>query len=438
MTATYIPLGSWERLLALAHRRDNAFCAGWLAELDRPLDVDLVGAALAAVRGAYPAYFARVRDDGQNFVLQSEPQRPIEEMIRHTPRFEGGGAAYVRALANDRLDPVDDGSVRCHLVDGPIPLIALQMTHVPGDGYGNWRLREALAGAIGALSGGLPAAVEPAEAVHDISYDGIRSALSMDVRAFEDVARRAGRLRELRMSADAPGDDGAYELRVFQASVDVPRYARVVSRARALGVTPVALLAAAFVRAASAACDPWADRRRDFIALNMPRDFRGLLGLAGRIGNVTFPQGLPVLDDDPHDHEALAPVLFERLQRGRTNLLMYRHFLRIVHDAGVVAMPTAAPLLRLKRSEGRLVLDPFSAFGATEVLHRGDFETLGPARVVRTLFQTPMLTRRFANGRAHLSCTVRWHPAMDARLRGLFAGFVERLFGGDPVEWELL
>src|ERR1019366_10144534 len=98
---------------------------------------------------------------------------------------------------------------------------------------------------------------------------------------------------------------------------------------------------------------------------------------------------------------------------------VYRHFLSSLRQAADESLSSASAVPRLAKVRDRLVLEPFAAFGVTEVPNRGEIETIGSARVVHTWFQTPLLTRRFAAGQVHLSCTVNWHPLFDRQLRSL-------------------
>ena len=53
---------------------------------------------------------------------------------------------------------------------------------------------------------------------------------------------------------------------------------------------------------------------------------REMLGRESQIGNLIFPQGVPIFGDDPTDVDRLAVRFFDRMQRGQSNRLMYRHF----------------------------------------------------------------------------------------------------------------
>jgi hypothetical protein len=434
-----VRLGAWEKALLLDHLQDGARLAGWLVELDQPLDPARVAAALAAVRLAFPIYFARVEaaEDGIGALACPQPETPIERFLVHSTHVDGGGRGYLRHLANSPLHPLDDGLIRCHLVDGPVPMLGLQFSHIAGDSVGNARLRQALALAIAAPNGPSPG-LTPAVGCHDLSIGQIEAILTMDARALPELARRRARLRPLRLRSEHVEDDDRYVLRVFRAVVPPQRFAGVVAQARTLGVTPIAILAAAYVAACLKVAEPWAERPDDFVGLSVPRDLRSALGRPNQIGNFALPQGIPVFADDPVEVTCLAPLIFDRITRGGTNRMLYRHFVNELREAAVKPVPRQAREAQLSTRDGRLVLDPFGAFGITEVANRAEVERLGAARIVASYFQTPALTRRFVDGQVHLTCVVRWHPAFDARLRRMFDLFLHHLFGGESVDWDLL
>jgi hypothetical protein len=434
-----VRLGAWEKALLLDHLQDGARLAGWLVELDRPLAPARVAAALATVRRAFPIYFARVEvaDDGIGAIACAQPDTPIEKFLLHSAHGEGSGRGYLRHLANSPLHPLDDGLIRCHLVDGPVPMLGLQFSHISGDSVGNGRLRQALALAIAAPDR-QPLALTPAVGCHDLSIGQIEAALTLDVRALPEIGRRRARRRPLRLLSDRVEPDDRYQLRVFRAVVPPRQFAGVVARARNLGVTPIAILAAAYVAGCLHVAEPWAERPDDFVGLSVPRDLRAMLGRPDQIGNLALPQGVPVFADDPVEVTRLAPLIFERIMRGGTNRIVYRHFVNELREAAVKPVRREAPEPRLTSRDGRLELDPFGAFGVTEVANRGEVEHLGEARIVASYFQTPALTRRFVDGQVHLTCVVRWHQAFDTRLRTLFEMFLHHLFDGEAVDWGLL
>lgn len=434
-----VRLGAWEKALVLDHLQDGARLAGWLVELDRPLDLARVVAALTVVRQAFPIYFARIEvaGNGIDALACPQPDTPIEKFLVHHVHIDGGGRGYLRRLANSLLHPLDDGLIRCHLVDGPVPMLGLQFSHIAGDSVGNARLRQALAFAIAAPNG-QPPAFTPAVGCHDLSIGQIEAALTLDVRALPELGRRRARMRPLRLYAPRVADDDRYELRVFRAVLPPRRFAAVVAQARSLGVTPIAILGAAYVAGCLHVVEPWAERPDDFVGLSVPRDLRALLGRTNQIGNLALPQGIPVFADDPVDVPRLAPLIFDRITRGGTNRIVYRHFVNELREAAVKPVQRDAGKAQLPTCDGRLELDPFGAFGITEVANRGEVERLGEARIVASFFQTPALTRRFVDGQVHLTCVVRWHQAFDVRLRALFEMFLHHLFGAEAVDWDLL
>lgn len=443
--AAPVPLGAWEKALADEHLRDGAHGSAWLVELEAPLDPALVHDALQALRPAFPVHFSRVRPRAGGGIEAV----PGADVLLHRERAEGGGRAYLGVMANARLHPVEDGLFRCHLVDGPVPLLGFQATHVAGDGYTNHRFRQAFAAALDALSRGRRPEVRPPPAAYAVGLDEIHARLPMDPRALHDVVRRAARLRTPRMSlrardpaglaeGEADGGGPCYALRVFRAVMEPEAFAPLVARAERLGVAPLALLGAAATGAARRAFDPWDERPGDFIAVGVPRDMRVALGRAGAAGNLVYGQGIPVFGDDPAETDALAAVFHDRLTRGRANRVMYRHFGQRL--AAAAAAPLAAPpdAGRIACRDGRWVLDPLPQLGVTELPTWGDVEALAGIPVRDTFFQQPVLTRRFAGGRVHLAATVRWHPRFDARIRAFFAAFVAALLPGRDVAWELL
>ncbi len=240
-----ILLGAWEKARILEHRRDDSYCVNWLVELDRALDPGLVADALDTLRPAFPLHFARLRLDNDRIGVTAvqDPGRTGKECLIHFPRFEGGIVAYARALANTRLDPFVTGLFLCHCIDGPVPLLAFQVTHVPGDGYTNHRFRAEFARAIGDLARGQTPKPPLSVKAHDVSLDEFHSRLPMEPRVLEDIVSKARRLCEPGMSvaAGCVGDD-RYELRVFRAVVAPVRYAGLVSCTVSLRITPLAFL----------------------------------------------------------------------------------------------------------------------------------------------------------------------------------------------------
>ena len=317
-------------------------------------------------------------------------------------------------------------------------MLAFQCAHVAGDGYSNSQLRLAFAEAFNALSAGRAATPISRPATRDVAIEEIEAALPMDVRALEDIVRRPGRLRPLRLRAKGANAGGEYELRVFQAVAEGAQYAPVIAHARRLGIAPLALLGAALASAARETAAAWAEQPGDFFGVSVPRDFRGVLGRTGQIGNFSYPQGIPVFADDPSAQALLAKLFFDRLERGGGNRIMYRHFFTSLRQAANARVPEKADSApRLPFSDGELVLSPFAAFGVTEIPNWGEVQVLGTARVLSSVFQTPLLTRRFADGRVHLSLTVRWHAAFDRSLRSFFATLLQYVFGAAPVNWNL-
>lgn len=432
MTSGDVVLGDWEKHWLLRHLDDDACCVNWLVELERPVDPGLVEAALAAVRRAFPFPFAglRVADDGVRVLAVPRPERPTGDYLTYWPRAEGGFAAFVRTLANDRLDPLEDGLLRCHLVAGPVPMLAFKATHLVGDAYTNHWLRGAFVQAAGQLSAGRPADLAPPPTAYSLGVAEVASRLRVAPREIEDSVRRARRLRTPAMTAPAPGG----ELRVLRAVVPPERFAAVVRRAITLGVTPVALLGAAVAAAVRSSYDPWDTAAGDYFAVSVPRDLRSALGRDRELGNLCYPQGIPVLADDPVDTEVMAAVFSARLRAGAMNRVMYRHFCNELRAARTrpVRREPGPP------GGGRRTVHPLPVLGATEIPARADIGTIAGARVLRTAYQTPIFTRRQSGGQVHLGCALRWHPDLDDRLRAFAARLFAELLGPPPVDWELL
>lgn len=440
-----IPLGAWEKALADEHLRDDAHGTGWLVELDAPLRAGLVRDALDALRPAFPVHFSRVRP-APGGGIEAVPVRT--DVLVHRKYAAGGGRAYLGVMANARLHPVQDGLFRCHLVDGPVPMLGFQATHVVGDGYTNHRFRQAFAAALDALDHGRRPRIAAPPAAYAVPLDEIHARLPMRPRALDDVVRRALRLRTPRMTVAGapgspavagPGGGGArYALRVFRAVMEPAAFAPLVARAERLGVTPLALLGAAAAGGVRQAFDPWEERPGDFFAVGVPRDMRVALGRPGAAGNLVYGQGVPVFGDDPAGTDAMAAVFYDRLSRGRANRVMYRHFGQRLAAAAAAPLAEPAGAGRLSCADGRCALDPLPLLGVTEHPDWGGVETLAGVAVRDTFFQQPAITRRFAAGRVHLAATVRWHPVFDARIRAFFSAFLSALFPGHEPAWELL
>ena len=425
-----LPLAPWERALAIEQIGSNGFNAGWLVELDRSLDLPLVLEALRWTRVALPVYFSRVRKgDVVDYAgLALEPERPIECFVKHVSSFAGGGKAYLRVLANDPLNPVQDGLFRCHVIDGSPPCLGFQCGHAAGDGFSNWRLRQVFAAAVDALERGDEPRLERGSLWPGLSIDEMQRLFPIDPRGLEDLLRRKG-------SPQVPGlalplTPKRPELRVFNAVIGRATYARVVADAARLKVGPLAILASAFALAARQEADPWPKYPQNFLALAVPRDLRVSLGMAKVIGNLSLPQGLPVFADDPRDRDTMAQVLSDRMRRGRNNRVLYRHFLNALREqlAGGGAI----------RSRVDETWHPFASFGVTEIPNWGEVASIGQAHVVRAWYQTPLLTRRFVAQQVHLSCTVAWHETLDGQLRSIFGRTLSSLIGDEPTDWDLL
>lgn len=424
-------LGPWETALAMEQRQGGDTCAGWLAELDRPLDASLLAAGLDQVRDALPTYFARVAiaEAGQ-LALAVEPARPGTAIVREVPEARSIGGS-IRVLANEPLDPFSDGLTRCFFGGGSVPQIGFQWAHVAGDGFSHERFRAVFSGAVdaaergGSVTPGLTRTTEP------LTVQDLRQILPINAQAASALGLPPGRLRIPVLRSAATSGCSAATRRVFQASIDRALYATVISRCARLNVSPLALLAAAFVLAVDEAAAPWAEEAGDFFGLAVPHDVRGRLERTGEIGNLSLPQGLPFYRNDPLNVEALAVALFNRLECGRFNRLFYRHFLASHYR------PQATNPAMTCDAAG-LTLQPFGSFGVTELQSRSELTSIGCARIVQTIFSTPLLTRRYTNGSTRLSCTIRWHPAFDGVLRSIFAGMLSRLVGGSDVEWQLL
>lgn len=439
---TPICLGPWEKAMVLEHLRDDSHCVNWMVELDTSLDPALVCAALEALRPAFPLHFARLQiaNDGIGVVSIPDTAHPISAFLVEQAHFAGGGRAYARVLANMRLDPLVAGLFRCHFIAGPTPLLAFQVSHIAGDGYTNHLFRTAFAEVLDALVAGRRAEVVTPTAAYAVTLDEFHRGLPMEPRMFEDILRRATRLcmPEMRVP-NATGQDDHYELRVFRAVVEPIRYARLIAHATALRITPLALLGAACALAVRAMCDQSAQQQGDFFAVSVPRDMRVTLGREAQIGNLIYPQGIPILADDPRDLDSLSVLFFDRMQRGRANRLMYRHFAHRLRDSiSTPVVVRGAHVGRLRTEDGDFVLQPLPIIGVTEVPRWNDIVALGEARVQQTFFQMPMISRRFADGMVHLGCTMRWHPCFDGRIRRLLDLFLQHLFGSEPVAWELL
>lgn len=437
-----IPLGAWEKAWVLEHLKDDASCVNWLVELNQAPDPSMVASALEAIRPGFPLYFSavQVEEDGVSLVAHPRVDSPIDAYVVEHADVEGGGPCFARRLANTRLDPLDGGLLRCHCVSGPVSMLALQVAHVAGDAYTNHRFRTAFAAALHSLGSGRRPVVTAPQAAHAVPIEEVLARLPAAPRQLEDVVRRARRLRVPRMTVAAGyGGDRRFQIRVFRAEVEPERFAGVVRRARACGVTPLTLLGAAYAAAVRRTFDPWWERPGDYIAVSVPRDLRRLLGREEQVGNLTYPQGIPVLGDDPMEVEPMAMVLSDRLRRGATNRVMYRHVAHALRASCAQPVPGAAEAgERLPVEDGRLVLSPLPVLGITEIPTWSEIASLGRARVLRTFFQTPMMTRRYAGGCVHLGCAIRWHPAFDVRIRAFLAEVVDSLLGTASCHWDLL
>ena len=431
MTSGDIVLGDWEKHWLLQHLDDDACCVNWLVELERPVDPALVEAALAAVRRVFPFPFAglRVAPGTASVLAVPRPRRPIGEYLTYWPQAEGGFESFARTLVNDRLDPLEDGLFRCHLVAGPVPMLAFKATHLIGDAYTNHWLRAAFAWASGQLHAGRPAELTSPPTAYSLGVADVMSRLRVAPREIEDSVRRARRLRVPAMTAPAPGG----ELRVLRAVITPARFATVVRRAIALGVTPVALLGAAVAGAVRSSYDPWGQAPGDYFAVSVPRDLRSVLGRDRELGNLCYPQGIPILADDPVDTESMAKVISARLRAGAMNRIMYRYFCNQLRET------RTRPVRRETAPAGdRRLVRPLPVLGATEIPARPDIDAIAGVRVLRTAYQTPIFTRRQSGGQVHLGCTLRWHPDLDDRLRAFAARLFTELLGPPPVDWELL
>ena len=415
-----LAIGPWERAMLNAHAADDAFCVNWTVALDRPLDPGMVLDALTALRPAFPRYFARAERTDTTWRLRRD--HAVAAVVRHHGRNEGGARGVAGRLARTRLDPERDGLFRCHVIEGPEPVLAFQTTHVVGDGYTNHMMRSAFAAALGTLAGGgRPAALPPALALPPPGPDDVAATLAPDPRAFAFELRRMLRLRPAQLPAAA----GPFDVRVFRAVLPAEAFAPVMRRAARLAVTPLSLLLAALAGAMRDAMPPLEAEPGEFLLPQVPRDFRAALSRPSATGNLVFAQGIPVLADDPSELDALAVTLHDRQRRGQSNRLMYRHFL---HELKVAdTQPPVRPQ----------ALHLFPVFGVTEIPNRSPVTRLGHARVCETVFQTPILTRRFTDGRVHLGCALRCTATAEAALRRLLADLLLRLFGTIPA-WDLL
>lgn len=416
---TALPIGGWERAMLNAHAADDGFCVNWTVALDAAPDPAAVAAALDAVRPAFPRYFALARRGADGWFLTGG--LPAAAVIRTHGGQEGGLAGFAGRLARTRLDPERDGLFRCHLVDGPDPLLAFQATHVVGDGHTNHAFRTAFAAALAQVAEGRrPEPLPPAPDHPSAGPDDVAALLAPDPRAF------AVELRGMRQPVVPflPAGAGDAPVRVFRTVVPLDRFAPVMRRAAGLGVTPLALTLAALCGAVGAEMAPLDPTRGEFLLPQVPRDFRAALKRPADTGNLVYAQGVPLLPADPADTDELSRVVQDRMRRGQANRLMYRHFL---HELKMGERPPP-PVGRV---------EPLPVFGVTEIPNRGGVERLGGARVLDTVFQTPVLTRRFAGGTVHLGCAVRCPADGGTAVRRLFDGLLERLFGDIPP-WDLL
>jgi hypothetical protein len=415
-----IAVGAWEHAMLQSHAIDDSMCVNWTVALDVCLEPTLVAAALAAIAPSFPRYFARAQQRGDRWVLMPGP--PEATLVFHRDSWLGGARGIAGRLARTRLDPERHGLFRCHLFDGPQPVLAFQATHVVGDGYTNHSFRTAFASAVSALSkGAQPQLPPPAALVGAVEPELVIASLTSDPRAF---AAEVPQIRRLVLPL-IPVQADVSEIRVLRAVVSLEEFAPTMKRAVALSVSPVSLLLAALVGATRDVFLPLNSERGEYLAPQLPRDFRSILGRTAAADSFVYPQSVPVLATDPTDVAPLARAIHSRIQRGSRNRLMYRHFF---HQLKMSEKPNTSS------ADG---FNPFTVFGATEIPNRGSLERMGPARVLETVFQTPILTRRYADGKVHLGCALRWTAAAQPVLQRLLDGVMSRLFDV-PVCWELL
>jgi hypothetical protein len=348
------------------------------------------------------------------------------------------------------LNPFEEGLMRCHYVESPTPMVALQSSHVAGDGFTNGWLRAAFIELCSQVheGGGEPSIEHPGLGGYDLQLADVRQELPVAPVDFNGrVAPRT--LRNVRMSLRPRSEESStapIEPRTFRALLDRDSFGRLFARAQGFGVSTLAYTAACMALSVDLCFDEWSAEPGDFFAINIPRDFRFVPEWRGQLGNVLFPVGVPVLKDDLTDLRCAATTIFDTLDTAKDSWLFYRLFSHQVRAAGRAVVELDAECMsgpHLAREGESVSIDPLPVLGVTELPARPTGGNLGAARITDTFFQSPIIGRRSVGGDAVLAGNIHWHPLFDERIRNFLQVFLNILVCGaadDPatVEWELI
>ena len=447
-----IPLGAIEKWLLFEQMEDPSFFTNWLVTLEQPLEQRLLGRALEELRRLSPVHFSRIgiADDGQQITAEFDPARDIDDFIIMRDEWEGGAHEYLRHLLTHPLNPFSDGMFRCHCVLSPEPMVALQSSHVAGDGFTNNWLRATFVELYSRLheerkdldTG------QPKLDGYDLHLGDVRPKIPVATIDFGDQTPPRT-MRRPRMSADAR-DLGEMPLecqvRTFRAELDRSAFRSFFARAQGFGVSTLAYMAACMALAVDRCYDDWAEQPGDFFAVNIPRDFRFVPEWRGHLGNVVYPVGVPIMKDSLGDLEHTATNVFNLLDRAKDNWLFYRlfsHEVRAAKNTTVEAARTSSKGPRLDQQADTVFLEPLPVLGVTELPSRKGRSSIGPARIAEVYFQSPIIGRRSVEGGTVLAGNVHWHPLFDDRIRGFLQTFLDLFVQGSPnnpadVEWELI
>ncbi len=447
-----IPLGAIEKWLLFEQMADPGFFTNWLVTLDQPLDQHLVEQALEELRRLAPVHFSRISvgDDGLQIAAEFDADRSIKEFVVRHGEWEDGAQGYLRHLMDQPLDPFTDGMIRCHLVMAPEPMLALQSSHVAGDGFTNNWLRSTFVDLYSDLHAGGPGLERepPKLDCYNLLLSDIRPKIP-EVKVSYELETPPRKLQRPRMRASVGHDDAVAvkcEIRTFRAVLDRPAFRSYFSRAQALGVSTLAHMAACMALAVDRCYDNWEEEPGDFFAVNIPRDFRFVPEWRGRLGNVVYPIGVPVLREVLGPLDQTSRMIAEILRVGMNNWLLYRlfsHEVRAAKKAPIDVAHTISTGPCLEREGATLSLNPLPVLGVTEVPPMEGTGSIGPSRMTEVYVQSPIIGRRSMAGGTMLSGNVHWHPIFDRRIREFLQTFLNYLVKGTPenpaeVEWELI
>ena len=447
-----IPLGAIEKWLLFEQMEDPSFFTNWLVTLEQPLEQRLLARALEELRRLSPVHFSKiiVGDDGRQIAAEFDVERGIEEFIIVRDEWEGGAPSYLRHLLTHPLNPFSDGMFRCHCVMAPEPMVALQSSHVAGDGFTNNWLRATFVELYSRLCEGRDdlETDQPKLDGYNLRLGDFRP--KIPVATIDFGGQTSPRtMRRPRMSADARQlGEMPLECRVrtFRAVLDRSAFHGFFARVQGFGVSTLAYMAACMALAVDRCYDNWAEQPGDFFAVYIPRDFRFVPEWKGYLGNVVFSLGVPIMKDSLGDLEHTATNVFNLLDSAKDNWLFYRlfsHEVRAAKNAIVEVARTSSVVPCLDQQADTVFLEPLAVLGVTEVPSRKSRSSIGSARITEVYFQSPIIGRRSVEGGTVLAGNVHWHPLFDDRIRGFLQTFLDLMVQGSPnkpadVEWDLI